>query len=279
MEKKEIIKLRNLLKEFLEERGNLLIRTDGTPSMLVTEMRNPRDPEYGENRKLARGIPITEDGGPVEEFLDRKNDKKGGIESVVFDQNDGVIVTQRMNRGKDDDEESIKWMLPDHQSKRIKELENEKEIKNQTMGELQDKLDEKTEQVERYQNQLDTVREKLRSYKSEVVTLSNKLREARKRSEILKDNADKYEAKKRKEMGKRETEIAKSEEKGRDEAKDKLDHYREAEEAINNVLDQRVEMEGRTRNGGMEGVTEKINSLLTEIEKNRESIEEIKSGE
>ena len=58
MRKSEILQLKELLLKFLEEEGDLLIRSDASPGMLITEYRYPKDRELGQKRTLARGLSL-----------------------------------------------------------------------------------------------------------------------------------------------------------------------------------------------------------------------------
>ncbi len=279
MDSEEILTLNELLTKFFREERGLLIRPDGTPSMLITQVEEPKDNQYGEKRKLVKGLPLDGREGSVEEYLDWKNPYKNTIESVVFEENDGGIITQRIELGKGNDEDDFLWMANRNKANKLKDLQNKLKLKEQTVSELQDKLDEKVEETEEFRRDAETVNEKLRSYKSRVNSLSKEVNELRKENEILRKNSERYEAKKREEKGQRDAKMQRAEKQGRDKEKDRLDHAIDGVEAVGELTEEFAKASvGNEKSQDVE-LDRKVSKINEELGDIKEEIRKVKSGE
>jgi len=265
----KILQLRDLLLEFLEEEGDLLIRSDSSPGMLITEYKYPKDKELGQQRTLARGLPLDGREGPVEEYLDWKNPYKNEIEPCIYDQNGGVIISERVVPGKGNDEEDFLPMAPSKRARRLKELKNKLELKNDTISDLQRKYDEKVEEAESFKNQAEVSTENLRTKKSQVQSLSKENAELSRENAVLRRQAEKYEELRKMQKGKSEAEIERAEQRGRDEVKDRLDWWEESQEKMTDIENERMRREGGQRSGP------EIQNLLSELSELNERVDEM----
>jgi len=269
MRKSEILQLKELLLKFLEEEGDLLIRSDASPGMLITEYRYPKDRELGQKRTLARGLSLDGREDPVEEYLDWKNPYKNEIEPCIYDQNGGVVISERVVPGKRNDEDDFLRMAPSKQAGRIKELEDKLELKNTTISDLQRKYDEKVEEAESFKNQAEVSTENLRTKKSQVQSLSKENAELSRENAILRRQAEKYEELRKRQKGKAEAEIEKAEQRGRDEEKDRLDWWKESQEKMTDIENERLRRQGGRKS------EPKIQNLLSEFSNLENRIDEM----
>lgn len=284
MDAEGIRQLQDLLIQFFEEERGMLIDSEGTPVMLISRVEHPKDNQYGKNRTLVKGVPLDGREDPVEEFLDWKNPYKNDIEPVIYEDGDGIALTQRTERGKEDDEEAFEWLADKNSTNRLKELQDKMKLKEQSISDLQDQLDEKIEENEEFRRNTKTVNEKLRGYKSRIQSLSSEVNELRKENEMLRKDSERFEAKKREEKGERDAKMQKAEQRGRDEEKDRLDHAMDGVKAVGdlneefakasaNHSDRKVERKQEKVDGEISKVNEKIGSLEEEISDIKQTIE------
>jgi len=174
-----LVQSKKVLSEFRMSPFKLYMRANSyDPIGIMTKKVHKYDSGWGTMRVWAVGITFDEGGKAkrFEEPLDRKNRRTGELEDIVQMENQMILITARTSEDLDDDnDENFQYLMPPHQSNRIKDSMDRISERDRIINDLEKKVAEISQLRDYYQREAESSGSEIRMLKAKVGHISERL--------------------------------------------------------------------------------------------------------
>ncbi len=156
-----------------DEDCKLFVRVDGFKLVgIVSKIKKEYDSQMGKDRRWAIGITL--DGDTFEEPLDRKNRRKGGLESVVQRETPFMIITARNTEDATDDDENFTWLPHKFSMNRMKAIEDEMNAQMRIINHLTEDYEAQQKRMKKINFSLELAQDENKNYEETVFDISQR---------------------------------------------------------------------------------------------------------
>jgi hypothetical protein len=172
-----LVQSRKILDEFRMSPFKLYMRANSyDPVGIMTKRVHKYDSSWGSMRVWAVGMTLDEKPKKFEEPLDRKNRRTGELEDIVQMENQMILITARTSEDLDDDnDENFQYLMPPHQSNRVKDAMDRISERDRIINDLEKKVGESAQQRDYYQREAESAGGEIRMLKAKVSHISERL--------------------------------------------------------------------------------------------------------
>ena len=192
---RELLKYWHVSESFRKSPFRYFVRAKGMEEIgILTKIEEENDVSWGIQRKVAYGF--TWDGDKIEEYLDRKNQRTGEIESIIQIQTTMQLVTARNSDTPDDtDDNNFQYIMNPHQANEIKDQLDQMAEDKRISRALEKKAQEAVRMKDSYYRQLVTANSEAESLREKVSLFADKLGQARSQAEYYRTQNKKEQVK------------------------------------------------------------------------------------